>query len=190
MKECIDSLLPILALLVNKSFQIGYIREEWKNALGKHLLKKLGLEFVFPSCRPVSNWLSDHVNKVRPLSLGQSANRPFDSTETALLKVQFDILLNTLDFSTAFNTINHSMLLETLGFGFGVGGTALKCFTSYLSQRTQQVRIKGTLQEKKQLTTGVPKGSFLGPVLVTICVADLFQIIKSTPRSPGICRWP
>ena len=210
LKECLDSLLPVLTLLVNKSLQIGYFPEEWKNALVKPLLKKLGLELVFPSFRPVSNLpfisklaekasvnqLSGHMNKVRSLPSGQSAYRPFHSTETALLKVQSDILLNMddqkvtllvmLDLSAAFDTIDHSILLETLGSGFGVGGTALKWFTSYLSQRTQQVQIKGTLSEKKQLTTGVPQGSCLGPVLFTIYVADLFQIIeKHLPEAQG-----
>ena len=140
------------------------------------------------------NQLSDHMNKVRPLPSGQSAYRPFHSTETALLKIQSDILLNMddqkvtllvmLDLNAAFDTIDHSILLETLGSGFGAGGTALKWFTSYLSQRTQQVQIKGTLSEKKQLTTGLPQGSCLGPVLFTIYVADLFQIIKSTSQKP------
>ena len=83
-----------------------------------------------------------------------------------------------LDLSAAFDTIDHSILLGTLGSGFGVGGTGLKWFTSYISQRTQQVQIKGTLSEKKQLTTGVPQGSCIGPVLFTIYVADLFQIIE------------
>ena len=91
-----------------------------------------------------------------------------------------------LDLSAAFDTIDHSILLETLGSGFGVGGTALKWFTSYLSQRTQQVQIKGTLLEKKRLTTGVQQGSCLGPVLFTIYVADLFQIIeKHLPEAHG-----
>ena len=136
------------------------------------------------------------MNKVRSLPSGQSAYRPFHSTETALLKVQSDILLNMddqkvtllvmLDLSAAFDTIDHSILLETLGSGFGVGGTALKWFTSYLSQRTQQVQIKGTLSEKKQLITGVPQGSCLGPVLFTIYVANLFQIIeKHLPEAQG-----
>ena len=54
-KECLDSLLPVLTLLVNKSLQIGYFPEEWKNALVKLIMKKLGLELVFLSFRPVSN---------------------------------------------------------------------------------------------------------------------------------------
>ena len=143
-----------------------------ENALVKPLLKKLGLELVFPSFRPVSNLpfiskltekasvnqLNDHMNKVRPLPSGQSAYRPFHSTETALLKVQSDILLNMddqkvtllvmLDLSAAFDTIDHIISLETSGSGFGVGGTALKWFTSYLSKKTQQVELKELIQKR------------------------------------------
>ena len=121
----------MLTLLVNKSLQIGYFPEEWKNALVNPNLKKLGLELVFPSFRPVSNLpfiskltekasvnqVSDHMNKVQPLPSGQSAYRPFHSSETVLLKVQSDILLNMddqkvtllvmLDLSVAFDTIYH-----------------------------------------------------------------------------------
>ena len=88
--------------------------------------------------------------------------------------------------SAAFDTIDHSILLESFGYGFGVGGRALKRFTSYLSQRSQQVQIKETLSEKKELTTGVSQGSCLGFVLFAIDVADLFQIIeKHLPEAQG-----
>ena len=213
LKECLDSLLPILTLLVSKSLEIGYFPGEWKSALVKPLLKKLDLELIFPSFRPVNNLpfiskltekvsvnqLSEHMNKAQPLPSGQSAYRPSHSTETALLKVQSDILLSMddqkvtllvmLDLSAAFDIIDQSILLENLGSGFGVGGTALKGFTSYLSQRTQQVQIKGTLSGKKQLTTGVRQGPCLGPVLFTFCRPSLDHR-KAPPRSPGLCRWP
>ena len=91
-----------------------------------------------------------------------------------------------LDLSAAFDTIDHSIFLEILGSGFGVCGTALEWFTSYLSHRTQQVQIKGTLTETKQPTTEVSPESCLGPVLFTIYVADLFQIIKKLlPEAQG-----
>ena len=89
------------------------------------------------------NQLSDHMNNVRPLPSGRLAHRPFHGTETALLKVQSDILLRMDDqkvtllvmrhLSSVIDTVDHSILLETLGFGFGVGETALKWFMSYLS---------------------------------------------------------
>ena len=66
--------------------------------------------------------------------------------------------------------------------------TNKKWFTSSLSQSTQQVPVKGTLSEKKHLTTGVPQGSCHDPVLFAIYVADLFQIIEK--HLPGLCWWP
>ena len=78
------------------------------------------------------NQPSDHMNTVWPFAWGQSAYRPFHGTETALLKTQSYILLNMddqkitllviLDLSSAFDTSDYSILLETLSSGFGVGG--------------------------------------------------------------------
>ena len=203
LKECLDSLLPVLTLLVNKSLEMGHFPEEWKNALVTPLLKKLGLDLIYPNYRPVSNLpfiskltekasvnqITDHMEQRNPLPSHQSAYRPFHSTETALMKVQSDILMNMdnqrvtllvmLDLSAAFDTIDHGILLETLKARVGIAGTALKWFESYLANRTQQVKIHGVSSEKVRLETGVPQGSCLGPVLFIIYVADLFRIIES-----------
>ena len=94
-----------------------------------------------------------------------------------------------LDLSVTFHIIDHSILLESSVSGFGVGGTAFKWFTSYLSQRTQQrtqVQNKWILSEKKQLSTGVPQGSCLDPVLFIIYVAKFylsFRPIHSTNQT-------
>jgi hypothetical protein len=202
LKECLDPLLPVLTLLINKSLDLGYFPDAWKNALVTPLLKKLGLELIFPNFRPVSNLpfisklaerasvdqLNKHMDAHDRRPSHQSAYRPFHSTETALLKVQSDILQNMdtqrvtllvmLDLSAAFDTIDHKILIETLNSGVGVGGTALQWFTSYLSKRTQQVKVDGVTSEKINLNTGVPQGSCLGPVLFTAYVADLFRIIQ------------
>ena len=203
LKICIDSLLPILTSLINQSLQLGYFPEEWKNALVTPLLKKLGLELIFPNFRPVSNLsfisklterasvdqLTTHMEQKHPLPSHQSAYRPYHSTETALLKVQSDILMNMdkqrvtllvmLDLSAAFDTIDHNILLQTLKEDAGINHTALQWFTSYLHNRTQQVRVAGMKSETFSLATGVPQGSCLSPVLFTIYIAALFRIIEN-----------
>ena len=80
----------------------------------------------------------------------QSGFRPLHSTETALLRVLSDILaavdrgdfaaLVLLDLSAAFDTVDHDILLQRLQTSFGIRGTAVKWFQSYLTSRTQCVR--------------------------------------------------
>ena len=91
----------------------------------------------------------------------QSAYRPRHSTETALLKVKNDILMNMdrqcvtllvlLDLSAAFDTVDHAILIDRLSTEFGVTGPVLNWFTSYLSNRSQRVSIYGVLSEKFNL---------------------------------------
>ena len=84
----------------------------------------------------------------------QSAYKPGHSTETALLRVTNDILLALdekcdvclvlLDISAAFDTVNHSILLNRLRDRFGLSGSELKWFHSYLSNRRQCVVVNTT----------------------------------------------
>ena len=105
----------------------------------------------------------------------QSAYKIFHSTETALLTVTNDIMLSLdkgenvflvlLDLSAAFDTVNHPFLLARLQKSFGIRGTVLQWFDSYLSQRTQFVNINEANSTVRDLPVGVPQGSVLGPVL-------------------------
>ena len=118
----------------------------------------------------------------------QSAYRPNHSTETALLKVTNDILLNMndqrvtllllLDLSAAFDTVDHDTLLHRLQFIFGVTGKGLSWFSSYLSGRSLQIAINDTLSAEFELHCGVHQGSRLGPLLFTLYSSKLFEIIK------------
>jgi hypothetical protein len=123
----------------------------------------------------------------------QSAYREGHSTETALTRVQNDLLkavdnqggavLVLLDLSAAFDTIDHQVLLMTLRHCIGVSGSALSWFSSYLVDRQQSVRIGGTLSSPKQLPYGVPQGSVLGPQLFSIYTQPLHDIIRNSGMS-------
>ena len=107
----------------------------------------------------------------------QSADKKYHSTETALIKVHNDIvtaidvghsvILVLLDLSAAFDTVDHRTFLRRLFTRFGIRNKALDWFVSYLSGRTQYVKVKDTSSHSLRLTQGVPQGSVLGPILYT-----------------------
>ncbi len=201
LKKCLDILLPVLTKMVNTSLQTGIFPEEWKTALVIPLIKKLGLDVLFPNYRPVSNLAfvsklteravvvqsTNHTAVNCPLPVCTSAYRTGHSTESALLKVQSDILtsmenqevtlLVLIDLSAAFDTIDSAILLDVLESRFGISDTALKWFESYLTDRSQRVNIGGVLSDLFNLEYGVPQGSCLGPILFTHYASTLFDII-------------
>ena len=87
-------------------------------------------------------------------------------------------LLVLLDLSAAFDTVDHQVLLRRLEVSFGITGTALKWFKSYLTNRSQRVLINGNYSESFSLPHGVPQVSCLGPLLFTIYASKLFEIVK------------
>ena len=200
--EYVDVLLPPITKIINLSLDSGHFPRTWKCALVRPLLKKDGLPPVFKNFRPVSNLafisklvetvvakqLRHYLNCNNLFPVFQSAYRQNHSTETALIKVMNDILLNMnnqrvtllilLDLSAAFDTVDHDTMLRRLEYSFGIQGKALSWFASYLSGRTQRVMINESLSKPFKLECGVPQGSCLGPLLFTLYTSELFEIIK------------
>ena len=123
----------------------------------------------------VSNQLSTHLNTNNLFSQHQSAYRHNFSCETAIMKVLDDvylqlnpqsyIVMSFLDFSAAFDTVDHDILINTLKTDFNMSGVVLNWFSSYLNNRSYKVKIKNTFSEPQPLNFGVPQGSILGPTL-------------------------
>ena len=84
-----------------------------------------------------------------------------------------------LDFSKAFDTVDHKILLDKLDH-YGIRGCALSWFRSYLSHRFQYVTYNGSQSSQQLIKCGVPQGSILGPLLFCVYINDLCIVCKST----------
>ena len=88
------------------------------------------------------------------------------------------VALVLLDLSAAFDTINTRGVIDTLHKQIGVTDVPLTWFKSYLSKRSQRIRIGSTTSRPAILSRGVPQGSVLGPVSFTSYTIPIFSICK------------
>ena len=136
----------------------------------------------------ISGRLNEHLMKNSMFDPLQSAYRDKHSTETALIKVQNEILsaldagssaiLLMLDLSAAFDTIYHYILLSRLCNVYGIIGNALDCLRSYVIGRIQRIVIEDYVSVEQELGFGVPQGSVLGPKIYCMYTTPVSDIIQ------------
>ena len=175
------------------SLQSGTVPSSMKHSIVVPLLKKYSLpKEALARYRPISHLsfiaklteraaaaqVKEYLGTHDLLPKVQSAYRKHHSVELALVKVQNDILLANdrqeevvlllLDFSAAYDTVEHSIMLKRLASRYGFSDTVLKWFSSYLFNRTHSVKVQDALSALHNKTCGIPQGSVMGPLLYTL----------------------
>ena len=192
---------PIIAFLVNTSIRCSTLPAQHKRAVIRPRIKKQGLDASDPgNYRPISNlsFISKFIERVihRQLSTyaesksllpaTQSGFRRSHSTETAVIKVYNDVVLALdsglqtalllLDFSAAFDCVDHDLLTLVLKTCFGITSSALDWIKSFLSNRIHFIRIGNKTSKLFHVKFGVPQGSILGPLLFIFYTTNIARI--------------
>ena len=184
-----------LCLIINQSLVTGIFPTKLKIAKVLPVFKKDDVTLM-DNHRPISlltsisklfekvvfTQLYDHFHKNQLFYSSQYGFRKLHSTEFAALELTNRILKGIddrdvslaifMDLSKAFDTLDHLILLKKLN-DYGVEGPVLDWFSSYLTGRQQYVELDGVSSSFSQLSTGVPQGSILGPLLFLIYMNDI-----------------
>jgi len=96
------------------------------------------------------------------------------------------VILILLDLSATFDTVGHNVIFSRLKYTFGLSGTVLEWFVSYLEQHSKRMAARGILSDVQFLLSGVRQGSILGPLVFTMDTRPLGIIAQFSKKSINV----
>ena len=193
-----DDISPLLTIIFQRSFDCGKVPDDWRSANTTRVFKK-GYRFkasnyrlvslTSPCCKKQEHIITSNILiHLDDNSIQVDCQHDFlarRSCETQLLTLAYELAesidkrkqmdLIILDFLKAFDRVPHQRLIAKIDH-YGIRGQTYRWIQSFMSERSQQIIVDGSVSDKAPVVSGVPQGTGLGPLLFC-CSLMAYQIV-------------